>query len=325
MNLKVNDKFIANDGIGGINMPKLHQSGLWAKTEVLGGYGNISKGRNGLSTLDEVIFTQHNIVPIGGCSYAMQKLFEIPEEQIEIPTLYSETGIGLPDTSPPTETFKTPIGPRAIQYRHGHYVCLFGVGITGTAENDVTVYDPDYREYTINIHKVTKDGLTVTGKMLPFRYTADQLSTTERLQYFGKFVDDKDVTGYYLKTFESIATIKHIWKTGEEVLDEEEEELVSSSDVWENVSGLNAVESCTEIILKVGKKDLKEWFIAQEQEDRTRLNTIALFDGRFVKDESDPTDDGDYEDVRMFSKLCINPEYLTLNKDLNIIYRMYTS
>lgn len=322
--IKVNDRFAVKDRYGA-PMPKLRQGGFWARTEVIGGYGDIITKGNGLSTLGEVLFRQHNIVPIGGTSYAMQKLFEIPETQIDIPTLYSETGIGLPDTSTPTEVFQTPIGDRAIQYRHGHYICCFGVGITGTAENDVTVYNPDYREYSINISKVTTDGLTVTGTMLPFRYTAETLSTTERLQYFGKLVSETDVTGYYLKTFESVPTIKHIWKTGEEVLDEEEEELVASSDVWQNIAGLNSVESCTEIVLKIGKKDIKEWFQNLEQEDRTRINTIALFDGRFVKDESDPTDDGDFEDVRMFSKLCINPEYLTLNKDLHIIYRCYTS
>jgi hypothetical protein len=78
---------------------------------------------------------------------------------------------------------------------------------------------------------------------------------------------------------------------------------------------MNAVESFTEIVLKVSKKDIKEWFIHLEQEDRTRINTIALFNGQY--------NNNDYRDVRLFSKLCINPEYLNLSKDLNIIYRVY--
>ena len=74
---------------------------------------------------------------------------------------------------------------------------------------------------------------------------------------------------------------------------------------------------------KVSKKDVKEWFVNLEQEDRTRINTIALFNGRFVKNDDDPTDYGDYEDVRLFSKLNIPVEFLSLSKDLNIIYRIY--
>ena len=147
--------------------------------------------------------------------------------------------------------------------------------------------------------------------------------SSERKQYFGKLKSSSNgETAYYLKRFESDPVIKHVWKTGEDV---DEETLVTESEVWENTSGLNAVETFTEIILKIGKRDIKEWFLALDQEDRTRINTIALFNGRFVKDNNNPADYGDYEDVRLFSKLCINPEYLTLSKDFNIIYRVYGS
>lgn len=295
------------------------KSGLWARTEVIGGYGEVNENPLGKSTLGEVCFRSSNIVPIGGVSYVMQKLFGVEEEQIDIPTLYEENGIGYPNSTPATETYESPDGKKTIVYRYGHLVQLYGVGITGTAENDVTIYKPDYREKNINITKVNTDGLTVTGTMVPFRYTAETLDTTERKMYFGKKKDSKGVTGYYLKKFESEPTIKHVWKTGEDT----DETLIASSDVWTNTAGLNAVESFTEIILKISKKDVKEWFIELEQPDRTRINTIALFDGQYVPNETNPSDTGDYRDVRLFSKLCINPEYLNLSKDLNIIYRVY--
>lgn len=306
-------------------------SGLWARTEVIGGYGGVNYNPNGKSTLGEVCFSQHNIVPIGGVSYVMQRIFEIPETQIEVPTLYEEainvgdgktaTGIGAANSLAPTEKYDSPDGKKNVNYRYGHFVQLFGVGVTGTGESDVTIYHPDYREKEISISKVNPDGLTVTGVMYPFRYTAETLSELERKQYFGKKVDpDTGATGYYLKRFETDAVIKHVWKTGEDV---DDETLIDPNDVWNNTSGLNAVESFTEIVLKVNKKDVKEIFIQMEQPDRTRINTIALFNGRFVKDESNAADYGDYEDVRLFSKLCINPEYLDLNKDLYIIYRIY--
>lgn len=296
--------------------------GLWAKTEVIGGYG-LNLNPTGKSTLDEVLFDDHNIVPITGVSYVMEQMFGVKEEQIIIPSLYSETGIGIADSDIITEeTYQSPNGDKNPIYRYGHFVQTFAVGITGTAENDVTVYKPDYREKSINIDLVGPDGLEITGTMIPFRYTAEMLDSDERKQYFGKKVDNEGITAYYLKRFESDPIIKHIWKSGE---DDDSEELISQADVWENITGLNAVESFTEIIIKLNKKDVKEWFINLEQEDRARINTIALFNGQFVKDEDDPNDYGDYRDCRMFSKLCISPEYLNLSKDLNIIYRVYGS
>lgn len=305
----VKDRFSLNDEV----------SGLWAKTEIIGGYGDIIENPLGKSSLGEECFRQHNIVPIGGVSYVMEQMFGVKETQIDIPTMYTENGIGKMNSGIPTETYETPDGEKAIIYRPGHLVQLFGIGITGTAENDVSIYHPDYRENNIVISKVNPDGLTVSGTMLPFRYTSETLDSAERKMYFGKKVDDKGFTGYYLKRFESDPVIKHIWKTGEDV---DDEVLISSSDVWTNKSGKNAVESFTEIFLKISKKDVKEWFISIEQEDRTRINTLALFNGQFVPGEN-AADYGDYRDVRLFSKLCINPEYLNLSKDLNIIYRVY--
>lgn len=310
----VRDKLNFTDNLG--------QSSLWARTEVIGGYGDVNLNPLGKSTLGEECFRQHNIVPIGGVSFTMSNLFGIPDNQISIPTLYDESGIGMANSPAPVEKYDTPDGVRSVVYRYGNYVQLFGIGITGTAENDVTVYSPDYRDKSIDISRVNKDGLTITGTMLPFRYTVETLTSAERKQYFGKKMDSKGITGYYLKRFETDPVIKHIWKTGEDV---ENETLVSASDVWNNTTGLNAVESFTEIILKISKKDVKEWFAALEQEDRTRINTIALFNGQFVKDTTENVDVGEFRDVRLFSKLCINPEYLSISKDLNIIYRVYGS
>lgn len=309
MALVVNDNFNVNDRVA---MPSLQNPGIWARTEVIGGYGDVNINPFGKSTLGEVCFRKKNIVPIGGVSYVMEQMFGTKETQISVPTLYSETGIGGANSAAPTETYVSPDGNKTVTYRYGHFVQLFGVGITGTGENDVTIYKPDYREKSIDMTKVNPDGLTVTGTMLPFRYTSETLSSAERKQYFGKKTDSAGITGYYLKRFESTPVIKHIWKTGE---DTDSETLVPAADVWNNTSGMNAVESFTEIILKVSKKDIKEWFIHLEQEDRTRINTIALFNGQY--------NNNDYRDVRLFSKLCINPEYLNLSKDLNIIYRVY--
>lgn len=298
-------------------------SGLWTKTEVIGGY-DLHRSPTGKSTLGETLFSKHNMVPIGGVTYAMENLFGVKCNQFVVPTLYSQTGIGLPDSETPTESYKSPNGDVTVNYRYGHFVQLFGVGITGTAENDVTQYPVSYRENSINLSKVTNSGLTLTGTMVPFRRASENLSQSDAAKYFGKKQDpdDNTITNYYLKKFESDPEIKHVWKTGDDV---EDESAVTASEVWENNSGSNDIESFTEIILKVSKKDVKDWFTSIDQEERTRINTIALFSGRYVRDESNPADLGDYQDVRLFSKLIIPVEYLSLSKDLNIIYRVYGS
>lgn len=317
-NILLKDQMSFND--------KYQTPGLWARTEVLVGSGDllyVDDPHRKARFAPGCPFTKStNMVVIGGAQYAMEKLFGVPGDQITIPTMYAENGIGIEDSAAPTDSYITPDGVSHAIYRHGNIVQLMGVGITGTAENDITVYPVDYREKNINMSIVNADGKRVTGTMLPFRYTTEVLSASERKQYFGKKTASDGNVGYYLKRFEAEPTIKHIWKTGEDV---DDETLVNPDDVWENITGLNAVESFTEIVLKINRKDIKEWFISLEQENRARINTIALFTGEYIRDDTDPSDYGDYRDVRLFSKLCIPVEYLTLAKDVNILYRCYSS
>lgn len=309
-----------------IKFPEAKKS-LWAKTEIIGGYGDFESHPTGKSTIGEICFEQHNIVPISGVSYVFQQLFGVNDSDLIFDTLYSKSGIGAADDSQAIsiskgEYFETPDGSKAIIYRYGHLVQLFGIGITGTAENDISIYDCDYLEDSINIDRVNTDGLSVNGVMLPFRYTGAALNSSESKKYFGKKMDNDDVMGFYLKRFETDPEIHHIWKTGDDM----PETKLTQSDMLSNTSGLNDVESFIECKLKITKDDVKEYFRDKlGMPSRCRFNTIALFSGRYVKDASRDSVHGDYEDVRLFSKLCINPEYLDLNKDLNIIYRIYGS
>lgn len=318
--IRVNDS-ISFKSESSLDQKNIKKPGLWARTEIIGGYGDIKVSPNGKSTLSEVVFTESNTVPLGGVQYVMEQIFGV-NAPIHVPTLYRPdddtiTGIGKPDSNAPTETYKTPNGDRRIIYRPGHMVQTFGIGITGHAENDVTVYPVDYRENSININKTTSDGTIVTGTMIPFRYTSEELSDVEVKKYFGKHTND-GATAYYLKRFEQDVAIKNIWKTGE---DDETETEVSQSEVWQNNVGSNTVETFAEVILKITKKDVKEWFAHLDQQSRARITTIALFNGEYVVDEGETY--GDYRDVRMFSKLNVPVEYLSLSKDLNIIYRVY--
>lgn len=330
MNRIFRDSLNLHDSNGNVAFPKSHSS-LWAKTEVLCSHADVVLNPTGKASFAPGCpFTKSsNMVPISGVQYVMEQLFGI-RDSVEIQTLYSSDGIGKLNSTNPTDTdafaYDTPEGTKkAVIYRPGHLVQLFGIGITGTAENDITVYPVDYKETSMNISRQISSSnsdiaLTLTGTMIPFRYTTEELSVVERQQYFGKKAMDDGFTAYYLKRFEAEPVIKHVWKTGYSITDDETEIPVDF------VNYSNAIESFTEIVLKISTKDVKDYFTYIEQSDKTRINTIALFNGKYVYNkDTDLNGVGDYQDVRLFSKLNIPVEYLSMNKDLNIIYRVYGS
>lgn len=331
------------------NSPKPQKTGLWARTEVVVGYGELHNvhNKNAKAYMDETVYTGHNTVVIGGVQYMMERLFNITGPA-KITSLYKDEGIGIDDSDTININrndsgiqFFTPEYNRvgadqswykadAPIYRPGHFIQLFGVGITGTGESDTTVYPVDYREKSITMQKNSTQVDKVVGQMYPFRYTTENLQNTEVVKYFGKrqlTVNDGSVaenspvgTAYYLKKFETIPEIKHVFASE----DPDVETELSVDEVFSGTTASAAVDTFVEMTLKISKKDLKEYFIAMDQANKARLNTIALYAGKYVPGTADG-DYGDYEDVKMVSKIIIPPEYLNLSKDINIIYRVYGS
>lgn len=307
-----------------------HSSGMWARTEIIAGYG-YHHNRYGKSILDEEIAKETNTVPISGVQTVFKALFGV-DGPIEIPTLYDKLGIGLPNEQE-VPTFLVPDTPiidgsatmRTSMFQNGHFVQLFGVGVTGTAENNITVHKVGYRETEIEMDVQTADGV-LNGSMYPFRYTDSELDPQERQKYFGKKLDpDTGKTGYYLKRFEMFPEIKHIWKTSDD-MDFENEVIVTNDTVFDFTRD-DAINSFIECHLRITKKDLKEFFNYKlDQPESCRFNTIALYDGRYSEvGKPDGDQFGDYTNVRLFSKLNIPTEPLSLTKDLEIIYRIYGS
>jgi hypothetical protein len=330
---------ILNDGVGMkdmlVPMPQLHRSGIFQKTAVMGGY-DLRYNKLGVSSLGETVFSEKNMVPIGGCQYSFEQLYGI-EGPLKVPTLYEISGgtIGIPDVSVldykangETVTYSIPavngdVNTKQIIHPLGEYVCLFGVGLTGSATNVLTKPSVDYKEYAIQNSLSVEDGHEMSGVMIPFRYTANQLSETDQIKYFGKTdtwtASTTDKIGYYLKKFEEDPTINHFWKATTDETESTNE--VSQNEYYprENTSNSSTIETYTEMILKITPKDMKEWFEATDNIDSVRVNTIALFTGRYNKLS------GDYENVRLFSKLCFPVNPLSLTKDFIIIYRVYSS
>lgn len=303
---------------------------LWARTEVICGYGyHHSSDNRVLSYLDEVLFAKDNMVPISGVQTILQMAFGVPGP-IEMRTLYSKFGIGLPD-EPAVPQYLVPVNEdpeggatmRNAIYQPGHLVQLFGLGITGTAENNITVQKVGYREVDIEGDIHTPDGV-INGTMIPFRYTESELDPNEKQKYFGKKLDTSTgKIGYYLKRLESTPEIKHIWKSS----DKSSAEIEATNDTIWDYSRDDAVKSLVEMHLVITEKDLKEWFNYKlDQPEAARFNCLALFDGRYSevgKGEFSPY--GDYTNVRLFSKLNIPTEHVSLEKDLEFIYRVYGS
>ena len=308
--------------------------GLWARTEVLGGYGYHHGDRFTKSFLDEQVWGGENTVPISGVQTILEWLFGV-KGPINIDTLYKKIGIGSPDEEA-VPSFLVPDNSdtdggatmRNAVYQIGHLVQLFGIGVTGTAENNITVHKVGYRETEIEMNVSTPDG-ELNGTMYPFRYTESELTPGEKQKYFGKRYDpETGKTGYYLKRFEAFPEIRHIWKTSDidGNLEDDNEIEVTNDTVWD-FSRDDAVQSFIEIHLRITSKDLKEFFADKlDQPESCRFNCIALYTGRYTEaNKAENEQFGDYTNVKLFSKLNIPTEPLSLQKDLEIIYRIYGS
>ena len=328
----ISDNIYKRDGI---DAPKQHRSGMYQKTEILGGHGIITDV-NGITSLEENMFHERNMIPIGGVQYSFENLFGIAGP-MRVPTLYevSNGTIGLPDVSVldygsmgEDISYYIPAldgdtDKKDIIHPIGETVCLFGIGITGSATNAITKPPVSFLEYSIQNSLAVEDEKQLSGTMIPFRYTPNQLSNTDNIKYYGRTKqwssDNIDNIGYYLKKFESEPVIKNFWKAASD--DTESTNEVTQAEYYPRTSTTNSstIESYVEMILKITSKDVKEWFDANDNIDATRINTIALFTGRYNKEK------GDYENVRLFSKLTLKVENLSLEKDFDIIYRIYAS
>lgn len=288
--IRMTDKFgTLHDEIAGCGSARPHKPGFWARTQIQIGTGR-HLNRSGCSELEEVFHTDENMVLIGGVQYAMEKLFNIKGE-LDVGFLNAQENLGSVQKTLP---------PDGLPYPPYHSICLFGCGTGGAGETNASVLDVNYNERAI-------------VDMVPFRYTDEPLQGTDVGKYYGKkTIDGK--TAYFFKKFDQTPVIRHLWRDGEEGEDGSEvDDTVFTSEREDSI------ESFTEINMTVTKKDMKEWFIANGSIERSRVNSIALIAGLYNN-----TDD-DYEQLMVFSKLNIPTEYLVLNKDLEIIYRVYGS
>lgn len=259
------------------------------RTKIIGGYDLTE--RNGISELGEVLFETTNNQVLGGALFTLEKLFGV-ESPLTVDTLNNIMNIAT--TGDPV----TEIYPR------DNVVCLFGVGIGGSGDSISSVYPVNFKDREII-------------NMIPMRVTDSSLPSSDAQRYWFKRLRSDGKTEYFLKSFEGTPTIKVLWRDGEGGDDGSEVEPGVES------SGRpDGIDTFVEIILKINKLDCREYFQINGNVEQSRFNSLGLFTG--VKR---PLADGtmDYKQVKLFAKLNIGNEMLVTDKDLTIIYRIYTS
>ena len=245
----------------------------------------------GLDTLTgDKLFEEENQIVLGGALFILEKVFNV-EAPIDVEYLNDIMGIA---TNDPIEE----IYPKDTQ------VCLFGVGVGGCGDASRSVVDVKYYEREI-------------FDMIPFRITDDKLIGSEVDKYWFKRYEDDGKISYFLKSFEHEPEIKVLWKDGEE--GEEGSEVATGV---HNTTRTEPIETFVEMILKINKKDCREYFEINGNIEAARVNSIGLFTGILSTNEKG---EPEYKQVKLFSKLNIPNEMLVLSKDITIVYRIYTS
>ena len=245
----------------------------------------------GLDTITgDKLFEEENQIVLGGALFILEKCFNV-ESPITVDYLNNIMGV---NTGEPIEEI----------YPKDTHVCLFGVGTGGCGDASRSVVDVKYYEREI-------------FDMIPFRITDEEFTGADINKYWFKRHEDNGKISYFLKSFENPAEIKVLWKDGEE--GEDGSEVASGV---HNTQRTEPIETFVEMILKINKKDCREFFEINGDIEAARVNSIGLFTGILSTNEYGELD---YKQVKLFSKLNIPNEMLVLSKDITIVYRIYTS
>lgn len=249
--------------------------------------------RTSITAIDEfgqVLFEkEENQVVLGGSLFTLEKVWGV-QSPLKVDTLNEIMGIATQGT-PVTSQKDT-------------FVCLFGVGYGGCGDTVKSVKDVKYYEREI-------------FDMVPLRVVDGNLTIEEQKQYFFFKQLENSKTAYYLKKFEKTPSISVLWKDGVEG----EDGTIVEEGVHET-QRTEPIETFVEMHLKITKKDVKEYFEMIGKIEEARINSIGLFTG-VLSDLGNGK--FDFKQVKLFSKLNIPNEALTLRKDMDIYYRVYTS
>lgn len=234
----------------------------------------------------------HNKVIIGGSGLVARKLFDISVDEVT-PTYNDKLGIITPSGEATSN-----IDARTSATQEHPKVLLFCLGLDGCGTENSQVYPVNYTKWI------------APDMMIPFRYplSTNDLSDDLRESYFGRVLTG-DHYAYYFKRFD-----------GDPVL---VQQYVDGTPIDENVydsAKTDSAETYVEIVLKVTKEDIREYFVATTGIDSAKINSVSLcyawpqeVDGYLY-----------FNDIRPLTKLNIpNEPMIDITKGIDIIYHVY--
>jgi hypothetical protein len=264
----------------------------------------------------EVLYRDHNIVPIGGYQFAFNKLFNIGLDQ--------ESTLRVGDLNDEAPQMK--IGIRRGEYNSIHYdaevstsngamvvnpginisalnfVFGFMVGDGGAREDNMTAIAPDYKRRTL-------------FRPIPFRMSNDGTDIPAG-RYFGKAQtftgasSMEPVTSYFVKKFDSPPPhIVHAWAS-----DNPKELAIVDDSVFASTSSI-PIESYVEINFSIDKDDGRGFFTSTQASPR--VNEFGLVNGWYNSVQAE------YEAIRLFTHFTRPSIALSEGDSIEAIYRLY--
>lgn len=268
------------------------------------------------TVFDEVLYDDHNIVPIGGYQFAFNKLFNIGLDQettLRVGDLNDDApqmkiGVSKANYLSTAYNAETGIGSSIATTRGGvnipalNYIFGFMMGDGGAREDNVTAIAPDYKNRGLY-------------RAIPFRMSNDGKAIPAGT-YFGKSrslagsTGMESITSYYVKKFDDPAPhIVHCWAT------EKDGELdIVDDSVFASTSSI-PIESYVEMNISVSQYDGRGYFTSTAA--TPRVNEFALVSGWY-----NPKED-DYEALRIFTHFTRPSIMLTEGDSIEAVYRLY--
>lgn len=235
-----------------------------------------------------------NKVIISGSGLVARKLFDIATPEIT-PT-YNQV-LGVIDPAGGELTHELDWHTDATQ--DDPKVLLFCVGLDGCGTENSQVYPVDYKKWI------------PPESLIPLRYQlpSNDLSSALRESYFGRTDVGGQYIAYYFKRFDTDPVFI--------------QQYVDGTPIDENVftsTKKDLAESYVEIILRITKEDVRDYFVATTGIDEARINTISLCSAYPI--EMDGT--LYFKDIRPVTKLNIpNESLMDVTKGIEVIYHVY--
>ena len=244
----------------------------------------------------EIIFKNlKNKVIIPGSGLIAHKLFDIDADEVT-PSYNDAFGDAM--YTPTVDT--VPTNPNTTATKDNHKVLLFCCGIDGCGSENSQVYPVDYRKWI------------ATQDLIPFRFqvASNDISDELRESYFGRTsINDGEYLAYYFKRFEGTPSLVQQYVDGTPI----------DSNIYDSAKAESA-ETYVELILKITKEDIRDYFIATVGIDEARINSISLCSGYPVEEDGYIY----YKDIRPLTKLNIpNEQLIDTTKGIEIIYHIY--